>query len=131
MFLDMNWLVADVKLLEICTRYGIYIFRGFTPRGLCIIHACARRLNFIPHGIPIDLLDRLLIISTEPYSEKEIRLILDIRGGRGCSGRGMRGVSTRLMRRWIQGIIQKWRIMLALNKEPSLGCRRSTDETDD
>merc|ERR1712118_403493 len=32
-----------------------------------------------PHGIPIDLLDRLLIISTSPYSEKEIRLIIDIR----------------------------------------------------
>jgi len=32
-----------------------------------------------PHGIPIDLLDRLLIISTEPYSEKEIRQILSIR----------------------------------------------------
>jgi hypothetical protein len=32
-----------------------------------------------PHGIPIDLLDRLLIISTEPYSEKELRRILDIR----------------------------------------------------
>ncbi len=36
-------------------------------------HACS------PHGIPIDLLDRLLIISTEPYSEQELRLILDIR----------------------------------------------------
>merc|ERR1711976_967620 len=32
-----------------------------------------------PHGIPIDLLDRLLIVSTQPYSEKELRLILDIR----------------------------------------------------
>ena len=32
-----------------------------------------------PHGIPIDLLDRLLIISTSPYSEKEIRSIIDIR----------------------------------------------------
>lgn len=32
-----------------------------------------------PHGIPIDLLDRLLIIATDPYSEKEIRQILDIR----------------------------------------------------
>jgi len=32
-----------------------------------------------PHGIPIDLLDRLLIISTEPYTEKEIRQILSIR----------------------------------------------------
>lgn len=32
-----------------------------------------------PHGIPIDLLDRLLIISTQPYSEEEIRKILEIR----------------------------------------------------
>ncbi|XP_048727977.1 ruvB-like 2 [Ostrea edulis] len=32
-----------------------------------------------PHGIPIDLLDRLLIISTTPYQEKEIRQILTIR----------------------------------------------------
>jgi len=32
-----------------------------------------------PHGIPLDLLDRLLIITTIPYSEKEIRQILDIR----------------------------------------------------
>ena len=32
-----------------------------------------------PHGIPIDLLDRLLIISTQPYSDAELRQILDIR----------------------------------------------------
>ncbi|KAJ3343509.1 RuvB-like 2 [Gonapodya sp. JEL0774] len=32
-----------------------------------------------PHGIPIDLLDRLLIIGTTPYSESEIRQILTIR----------------------------------------------------
>merc|ERR1712078_832062 len=32
-----------------------------------------------PHGIPIDLLDRMLIISTEPYAAKDIRKILDIR----------------------------------------------------
>lgn len=32
-----------------------------------------------PHGIPIDLLDRLLIISTAPYSEKEIGQIISIR----------------------------------------------------
>ena len=29
--------------------------------------------------MPIDLLDRLLIISTQPYSEAELRQILDIR----------------------------------------------------
>merc|ERR1719487_3000375 len=32
-----------------------------------------------PHGIPLDLLDRMLIISTTPYSQKEIRRIIDIR----------------------------------------------------
>ena len=32
-----------------------------------------------PHGIPIDFLDRILIISTEPYSEKEIREILKLK----------------------------------------------------
>ncbi|EHB06272.1 RuvB-like 2 [Heterocephalus glaber] len=29
-----------------------------------------------PHGIPIDLLDRLLIVSTSPYSEKDTKQIL-------------------------------------------------------
>jgi RuvB-like protein 2 len=32
-----------------------------------------------PHGVPIDLLDRLLIISTSSYSEKEIGQIIAIR----------------------------------------------------
>ncbi|CAK9303487.1 unnamed protein product [Gordionus sp. m RMFG-2023] len=32
-----------------------------------------------PHGIPVDLLDRLLIIHTQPYSEEEIKEILIIR----------------------------------------------------
>jgi len=32
-----------------------------------------------PHGIPIDLLDRLLIITTTPYDDKEISQILKIR----------------------------------------------------
>lgn len=32
-----------------------------------------------PHGIPIDLLDRLLIVPTVPYSEKEVQEILRIR----------------------------------------------------
>merc|ERR1711871_715241 len=32
-----------------------------------------------PHGIPIDLLDRLMIIPTTPYIEKEIKRILEIR----------------------------------------------------
>ena len=32
-----------------------------------------------PHGIPVDLLDRLLIIRTLPYTLEEITVILTIR----------------------------------------------------
>ncbi len=47
-----------------------------TNRGITRI----RGTNYqSPHGIPIDLLDRLLIISTTPYEEAEIRQILKIR----------------------------------------------------
>ncbi|KAL0040230.1 hypothetical protein WJX77_000967 [Trebouxia sp. C0004] len=49
-----------------------------TNRGITKIRGTNYRQES-PHGIPIDLLDRLLIISTQPYSEKELRLILDIR----------------------------------------------------
>ncbi|KAH8307241.1 hypothetical protein KR044_008433 [Drosophila immigrans] len=35
--------------------------------------------NCSPHGIPIDLLDRMIIIRTVPYSEKEVKEILKIR----------------------------------------------------
>lgn len=52
-------------VLVVATNRGITKIRGTQYKS--------------PHGIPIDLLDRLLIISTEPYSEKEIRMILDIR----------------------------------------------------
>ena len=32
-----------------------------------------------PHGLPIDLLDRVLIVSTQPYSEEDVGQIIDIR----------------------------------------------------
>ncbi|KAA0014083.1 TATA box-binding protein [Thermoplasmatales archaeon ex4484_30] len=32
-----------------------------------------------PHGVPLDLIDRLLIITTKPYNKQEIRKILEIR----------------------------------------------------
>ena len=32
-----------------------------------------------PHGIPLDLLDRLMIVSTEPYQQDDIRRILRVR----------------------------------------------------
>lgn len=47
-----------------------------TNRGITTI----RGTNFkSPHGIPMDLLDRLLIVPTQPYSDKEVREILKIR----------------------------------------------------
>eukprot|EP00735_Rhodelphis_limneticus_P010451 TRINITY_DN3195_c0_g1::TRINITY_DN3195_c0_g1_i1::g.3597::m.3597 TRINITY_DN3195_c0_g1::TRINITY_DN3195_c0_g1_i1::g.3597 ORF type:complete len:456 (+),score=121.31,sp/Q9DE26/RUVB1_XENLA/77.58/0.0,TIP49/PF06068.8/7.4e-194,AAA/PF00004.24/2.4e-07,AAA/PF00004.24/0.2,RuvB_N/PF05496.7/7.5e-06,RuvB_N/PF05496.7/2.1,AAA_16/PF13191.1/0.1,AAA_16/PF13191.1/0.081,AAA_22/PF13401.1/2.3,AAA_22/PF13401.1/0.19,AAA_5/PF07728.9/0.043,AAA_5/PF07728.9/13,Mg_chelatase/PF01078.16/0.011,Mg_chelatase/PF01078.16/69,AAA_19/PF1 len=47
-----------------------------TNRGVCTI----RGADIIaPHGIPIDLLDRLLIIRTLPYTLKEIIQILSVR----------------------------------------------------
>ena len=52
-------------ILVVATNRGITKIRGTNYKG--------------PHGIPIDLLDRLLIISTKPYTEEELRLILDIR----------------------------------------------------
>lgn len=52
-------------ILVVATNRGITKIRGTHYKS--------------PHGIPIDLLDRLLIISTKPYTENELRLILDIR----------------------------------------------------
>mmetsp|Transcript_17741 Transcript_17741/g.24928 ORF Transcript_17741/g.24928 Transcript_17741/m.24928 type:complete len:465 (+) Transcript_17741:109-1503(+) len=47
-----------------------------TNRGITKIRGTKYRS---PHGIPIDLLDRLMIIATTPYSEKEVSQILRIR----------------------------------------------------
>jgi RuvB-like protein 2 len=47
-----------------------------TNRGITKIRGTAYKS---PHGIPIDLLDRLMIISTDNYAEREILRILEIR----------------------------------------------------
>ncbi|KAL0450145.1 UNVERIFIED_CONTAM: RuvB-like 2 [Sesamum latifolium] len=52
-------------ILVVATNRGITSIRGTNYRS--------------PHGIPIDFLDRLLIISTQPYTPDYIRKILDIR----------------------------------------------------
>ena len=57
--------LLQAPILVVATNRGITRIRGTYYRS--------------PHGIPIDLLDRLLIITTSPYTEREIRLILDIR----------------------------------------------------
>merc|ERR1712216_54183 len=47
-----------------------------TNRGITTIRGTDYKS---PHGIPLDLLARMLIISTQPYSESETRRIIDIR----------------------------------------------------
>ena len=49
-----------------------------TNRGVCKI----RGTDIVaPHGIPVDLLDRMLIVRTMPYSHEEMVQILAIRAG--------------------------------------------------
>lgn len=52
-------------ILIIATNRGITKIRGTSYAS--------------PHGIPIDLLDRLLIVATNPYEDKEVKQILKIR----------------------------------------------------
>ncbi|KAI9355121.1 TIP49 C-terminus-domain-containing protein [Zopfochytrium polystomum] len=48
-----------------------------TNRGMCAIRGTDDMLS--PHGIPVDLLDRVLIIRTLPYTQDEIKIIISIR----------------------------------------------------
>ncbi|KAJ8497856.1 hypothetical protein OPV22_008408 [Ensete ventricosum] len=52
-------------ILVIATNRGITTIRGTNYRS--------------PHGIPADFLDRLLIVTTQPYTEEEIGKIIEIR----------------------------------------------------
>lgn len=49
-------------IVIMATNRGITKIRGTTYKS--------------PHGIPLDLLDRTIIIPTQPYEEKELREIL-------------------------------------------------------
>ncbi len=64
-FLNRALEVETAPILILATNRGITNIRGTNYKG--------------PHGMPLDLLDRLLIITTHPYSEKEIAQILKIR----------------------------------------------------
>lgn len=52
-------------VLIVATNRGITTIRGTNSRA--------------PHGLPLDLLDRMVIIRTESYSQSEIKQILKIR----------------------------------------------------
>merc|ERR1711991_232792 len=47
-----------------------------TNRGICTVRGTG---VLSPHGIPVDLLDRMLIIRTMPYSVEEMTQIISIR----------------------------------------------------
>jgi len=64
-FLNRALEQATAPLLVCATNRGVSTVRGTQYRS--------------PHGLPIDLLDRMLIIHTQPYSEDDIRKILAIR----------------------------------------------------
>jgi len=64
-FLNRALEMESAPIVIMATNRGITKIRGTDYKS--------------PHGIPIDLLDRMLIISTTPYTQKEIRRIIDIR----------------------------------------------------
>ncbi|OAF71678.1 RuvB-like helicase 2 [Intoshia linei] len=66
-FLNRIMELETSPILIIATNRGITTIRGTNYKS--------------PHGLPIDLLDRLLIISTTPYTESDIKHILKIRPG--------------------------------------------------
>ena len=71
--LDIECFTYLNRALE-STLAPIVIFA--TNRGICNVRGTETRS---PHGVPIDLLDRMLIIRTMPYTLEEIVQILSIR----------------------------------------------------
>jgi RuvB-like protein 2 len=64
-FLNRALESESAPILILATNRGITNIRGTHYKG--------------PHGMPLDLLDRLLIITTQNYTAKEIRQILETR----------------------------------------------------
>lgn len=72
--LDIECFTYLHKALE-STIAPIVIFA--TNRGTCVIRGTSDIVS--PHGVPLDLLDRLVIIRTLQYSQDEMAQILQIR----------------------------------------------------
>lgn len=84
-------IIPGVVFIDECSMLDVESF-AFLNRALeqdlcpIIIFATNRGVTTIrgtdirsPHGMPLDLLDRLLIVNTRPYNAEEIRKILEIR----------------------------------------------------
>ena len=64
--------MKQLQLLSLPLIEVLQIFEGLTTEGTYLFY-------YRPHGMPLDLLDRLLIIHTKPYSDEEIRQIIETR----------------------------------------------------
>jgi RuvB-like protein 1 len=73
--LDIECFTYLNKSLE-STLSPIVVFA--TNRGVCKIRGTD---VLAPHGIPVDLLDRMLIVRTMPYNQEEMERIISIRAG--------------------------------------------------
>merc|ERR1711975_26369 len=71
--LDIECFTYLNRALE-STLSPIVIFA--TNRGMCSVRGTE---VLAPHGVPVDLLDRLMIIRTLPYSVEEITQVVSIR----------------------------------------------------
>lgn len=84
-------LIPGVVFIDECSMLDIETF-AFLNRALeqelapIIIFATNRGFTKVrgtdlksPHGMPLDLIDRLLIINTRPYGKEEIKKIIEIR----------------------------------------------------
>ncbi|CAJ0760475.1 24098_t:CDS:2, partial [Entrophospora sp. SA101] len=77
--------VQDVTLNDLDTRYPLYALESpispivifATNRGMCQVRGTEDIIA--PHGIPVDLLDRILIIRTTTYLLEDIKAIVQIR----------------------------------------------------
>ena len=64
-------LVPGVLFIDEVHMLDIECFT-FLNRGVCKIRGTD---DLAPHGVPVDLLDRMLIVRTMPYSGQEIQIL--------------------------------------------------------
>jgi DNA helicase TIP49 (TBP-interacting protein) len=108
-----------------CTINYHYIFCYYIYAFICIAivisYASRGTEDFVsPHGIPRDLLDRLLIIRTLPYTREEMKTIIEIRAkteGLSLSAEAaelLAGVGERASLRWVMNVVGKILLLLVL-----------------
>lgn len=95
-----------------------------TNRGRCTIRGTEDISS--PHGIPLDLLDRLMIIKTLPYSQEEMTQIIHIRAMTESitvedeALRYLSELGTRTTLRYVIQLLTPCNIMARINGRPSI-----------